>query len=296
MDLFNEPYPEENVGRNSLHHAVYKKGLTFTGGKSCTGGNRFGRGILRNSPWPHNDVYIEPFIGGGSVFVNRLPVKDEKINDIDGKLVNFYRVVKLNFDEFERKLGAVLYSEEEFNNAVKILGNRDVCKIDRAVAYFVVVSQSVPYPGNRNMWHLDYNKRPAPRMWNGRVECVYQIADRLKNATITQRDGLDIVSQYSKYENVDMYLDPPYYSSKKDYYNQGNVDKEALADVLSSAKCRVQISGFNGEWDALGWRKISSSSSNKTFTRDYVDELWMNYPYEESYEYFFTKEEADRLF
>lgn len=47
--------------------------------------------------------YIEPFFGGGALYFHLEP-RNAVINDINGKLIGFYRGVRDNYDTFRREL------------------------------------------------------------------------------------------------------------------------------------------------------------------------------------------------
>lgn len=44
--------------------------------------------------FPRHDVYVEPFFGSGAVFFTKNPSGTETINDIDGNVVNLFRVIR----------------------------------------------------------------------------------------------------------------------------------------------------------------------------------------------------------
>lgn len=52
---------------------------------------------------PSHDCYVEAFSGGAALFFMRpQPAKCEVLNDINGELVNLYRVVQHHLEEFLR--------------------------------------------------------------------------------------------------------------------------------------------------------------------------------------------------
>ena len=73
-----------------------KPPLTYYGGKQM-----LSKLIVSLIP-PHN-IYCEPFFGGGAVFFAKAPSKLEVINDTNGELINFYRIVKTKFRDLIRK-------------------------------------------------------------------------------------------------------------------------------------------------------------------------------------------------
>ena len=58
--------------------------------------------------------YVEPFCGGAALFFNKEESKVEVLNDLNGYLVNLYRVVKHHLVEFLRQFEWALVSRQEF--------------------------------------------------------------------------------------------------------------------------------------------------------------------------------------
>ena len=65
--------------------------------------------------FPEHSCYVELFSGGAALFFMRpTPAKVEVLNDINGQLINLYRVVQHHFDEFVRQFEWSLTSREVF--------------------------------------------------------------------------------------------------------------------------------------------------------------------------------------
>ena len=65
--------------------------------------------------FPEHSCYVELFSGGAALFFMRpTPAKVEVLNDINGQLVNLYRVVQHHFDKFIRQFEWILTSREVF--------------------------------------------------------------------------------------------------------------------------------------------------------------------------------------
>lgn len=60
-------------------------------------------------------VYLEPFCGSGAVFFNKEPGAVETINDLDGDVVNLFRVLREAPDELRRALELTPYSREVYS-------------------------------------------------------------------------------------------------------------------------------------------------------------------------------------
>ena len=80
-------------------------------------------------------TYVEPFAGGAAVFFMKEPASVEVINDINGDLVNLYRVVKYHLEELVRHFKWALVSREEFM-AAKEINPKSLTDIQRAARFY----------------------------------------------------------------------------------------------------------------------------------------------------------------
>jgi DNA adenine methylase len=55
----------------------------------------------------------EPFAGSAAVLLNRPPSPVETYNDLDGEVVNFFRVLRDHKDELVEKIGLTPFSRED---------------------------------------------------------------------------------------------------------------------------------------------------------------------------------------
>src|SRR3972149_492337 len=67
---------------------------------------------------PEAHHYCEPFGGSAAVLLNRAPSPVETYNDIDGEVVNFFRVLRDKKDDLVEAIGLTPFSREEFYQAV----------------------------------------------------------------------------------------------------------------------------------------------------------------------------------
>src|SRR5437868_12008199 len=61
--------------------------------------------------------YCEPFAGSGAVLLNRPPSPVETYNDLDGEVVNFFRVLRTQKERLIEAIGLTPFSREEFSLA-----------------------------------------------------------------------------------------------------------------------------------------------------------------------------------
>ena len=60
--------------------------------------------------FPSHTCYVEVFAGGAALYFMRPPAEVEVLNDINGELINLYRVVKNHLEEFVRQFKYALSS------------------------------------------------------------------------------------------------------------------------------------------------------------------------------------------
>ncbi len=65
--------------------------------------------------FPEHTCYVEPFCGAAALFFLKPPSDVEVINDINGELVNLYRVVQNHLEEFVRQFKWALTSRTVFD-------------------------------------------------------------------------------------------------------------------------------------------------------------------------------------
>ena len=66
------------------------------------------------SKFGDHTCYVEAFAGGAAVFFMKAPSDVEVLNDINGELVNLYRVVKHHLEEFVRQFKWALSSRQVY--------------------------------------------------------------------------------------------------------------------------------------------------------------------------------------
>lgn len=157
------------------------------------------------SCFPDHSRYIEPFFGAGSVFFQKIPVKENYINDINSDLVNLYEVVRDNPDELLKLLRLTPKSEEEFDRFKDLYYERkdDYSKLSsvrKALIYYYIIRCS--FNGMGKSYSVGYFLN------DGILELIQTISKRLKNTDILCRDWTETLKFANR--NTVIYLDPPY--------------------------------------------------------------------------------------
>ncbi|MEE9456174.1 MAG: DNA adenine methylase [bacterium] len=185
--------------------------------------------------FPEHDVYVEVFFGAGHVFFTKERVKVEVVNDVDGDLVNFFRVVKYHPKELERQLSYYLRSRQVFADLEKEPRLTDV---QRAVRWYLRYQLSFGSLGGS----FGYPKRPPGGGSVPLLKDFRGIAARLVRTVIENDDFEAVLRRYDS-DAAFFYVDPPYTGLACPYpYEWSEADEKRLWRVLAAAKGRWLVS------------------------------------------------------
>jgi len=242
---------------------------------------------------PPHHTYLEPYLGSGAVFFRKAPSDIETINDLDWDVVNLFQCIREDSEKLARLIMTTPYSRQMYDDAFKsdpimeVLseGNRFL----KACQFLVRCWQGHGFRSNgyKVGWKNDVQGRErmyALWNWYRLPEWVIEIAERLRRVQIECSPALELIVRYD-YENVFMYLDPPYLlgtrSGKQKQYKHEMSDEEheeMLQKALIS-KAKIMISGYASEMydDMLaGWRRKEFRSHAEMGSKR-TEVVWMNY-------------------
>lgn len=237
------------------------------------------------SHMPPHESYLEPYFGSGAVFFNKKPVRIETINDLDGEIVNFFRVCREQPEELARAVNLTPWSRQELKESRR----RADDPIERARRTAVMCCMTFGSRRNSKCFrhttgkYKNYGPDNA-KLWGNLPETIVQVAQRLKDAQIENRPAIDLIKNFDGPE-VLVYLDPPYMKDTRTlhgdqyYFEMSDQEHEELLKTVLNYTGKVIISGYDHEMynDYLkGWDKQTVKSK---IERGGVREetIWMNY-------------------
>lgn len=253
--------------------------LSWMGGKSYLSTTGTGRWIASLLPYDYS--YSEPFFGMGGVLLQRDQSPLESVNDLDGNLTNWWLHLR---DDTDALLGRLEWTENShavFKEALETLHDDD--PLLRAWAFSVLAERSLltPYAGGAEKWRRHKTRRANSRSgWKDIVERLDRVADRIQAVEVHQMDACEFIEHYASNPRSVVYCDPPYRSSAASQaYGISELDIDDFSSVVQAAKGFVAISGYEGEWDHLGWHAevfpVSSSIAMGPDRRR-LEVLWTN--------------------
>ena len=231
------------------HEALRRGPLQWFGGK----GQLLSR-LLPLIP-PGGCPYVEPYVGGASVLCARERAPSEVINDLNGDLIRFFRVLQdpAHFRALAHRLRYTLYSRAEFGRALEILASGTEDPILHAWAVFVAANQAFSgiFPADSvGDWSRSFGTGPnAALRWHARVDDLEAWHRRLRHVQIDQRDALTVIQYWDTPDTV-CYVDPPYIASTRAAQNMyvheaDDAHHRALVDLLLACQGAVVLSGYD---------------------------------------------------
>jgi DNA adenine methylase len=202
---------------------------------------------------PPHIHYVEAYAGGLSVLFAKDPDGiSEVINDINGHLSNFWRILQdeQTFARFQRILEAVPFSEVEWRDSDVNSVVPD--SVESAARFFIRCRQSLAgrmdkfAPLSRTRTRRRMNEQASA--WLNAVEGLPAVHRRLKRVAVLNRDALDVIRQQDGPDTL-YYLDPPYLSATRTaddvYSHEMSLAQHAeLLETIRRCRGRVMLSGY----------------------------------------------------
>lgn len=162
--------------------------------------------------FPPHKCYVEPFAGGAALFFLRpMPAEVEVLNDINGELVNLYRVVQHHLEEFVRQFKWALTSRTVFE-WLKITRPETLTDIQRAARFYYL--QQNAFGGRVESQSFGTATTTPPGLNLLRIEETLSAAHlRLAHAYVENLPWNECIERYDR-PHTFFYMDPPYWQTE----------------------------------------------------------------------------------
>jgi DNA adenine methylase len=237
--------------------------------------------------------YCEPFAGSGAVLLNREPSPVETYNDLDGEVVNFFRVCRDQSELLLKAIALTPFSREEFARACQL--DPEATPVERARRFYVRARQvrsGLAQSATLGRWGNCKDTSRAGMSgivsrFLGGVEQLPDVALRLLRVQIENRPAIDVIKLYDGPGTL-FYCDPPYIhgtrgDSKAYAFEMSDEEHGQLAEVLASCKGKVAVSNYDCKlldelYPSPRWRKfVNKPKTNHATKGQRVEVLWTNY-------------------
>lgn len=235
---------------------------------------------------PKHDVYVEPYAGLLSVFLNKKRCTCEVVNDLDDEVVNVFEMLRDRGPELARLMELTPYSRTEYERAYE----QALFPLERARRFLfrctagIGSNSAVKRNGFRTS--LCDVKHVTATSWANLPPHLDAIIGRLRGVIIENRPALQVMTQYDALHTLH-YCDPPYLGvtrkdSTKGYKHEmsGEAEHVQLLEFLKKLKGKVVVSGYASElYNELlkGWQAVPLKRGRDQTNRATNEMLWMNF-------------------
>lgn len=242
--------------------------------------------------FPPHHVYVEPFGGAAGVLLQKRRSYAEVYNDLDGDVVNFFRVVRdpVLCERLRYACGTTPYARAEFDLAWEFTED----PVERARRLAVRAQMGFGSAGatkGKTGFRIDTRRKhgTAQHLWERFPEGLAAVGTRFAGVLIENRHAIDVMLQHDHPDTLH-FVDPPYlhktrvmHRGQAGYYRHemNDQDHRELLDVLQGLKGMVVLSGYwsdlyDGELAA--WRRHDTRSriSAGRGTAVRTESVWLN--------------------
>lgn len=275
-------------GRSSNPAAPTRPVLRWHGGK------------WKLAPWiighfPEHRVYVEPFGGAASVLMRKARSFAEVYNDLDGEVVNLFKVLRhpTQAQDLIKLLRLTPFAREEFESSHDVSTvdpiERARCLVVRS--YMGFGSDSAHTSGNTGFRAQGpLSKRSPEKDWTNYPFELRRVIERITGIVVERRPAVAVIARYDAPTTLH-YLDPPYLPAtrstksrkggQKYHVYQHELSAGDHAELLAFAKSlsgMVVLSGYDAplyERELADWTR-DEIATHADGARPRTEILWLN--------------------
>jgi DNA adenine methylase len=206
--------------------------------------------------------YVEPYFGSGAIFFSKSPSPHEVLNDLNGQVVNLWKMLRDRTEDLCWALETTPWSRDEYAVSDEITGD----DLEDARRFVVRVWQAHASDlAKKTGWKNRGVHQRAGGMshrWQKVPHQLRTLAWRLSDAEIENRDALSVVKRFNG-PDVLIYADPPYLHethTQRMYNEKVEVSHHIeLLDALMQHRGPAVLSGYaNSLYDdtLTDWKRV----------------------------------------
>ena len=272
---------------NIAHDAPKRPALRYYGGK-------WNLALWIISHFPPHKNYVEPCGGAASVLLKKPRSPLETYNDLDGNVVNFFRVLRDRPDELIRAIRLTPWARAEYQLSLEpVIGPMPEHDrtIEQARRYFVSLWMSMQ-GGHASKTSKTWRMSTSADRWGFEpaedytdiTEKLYQVAFRFRGVQIENRAADYMIQRYDNPAAL-IYFDPPYVKetrTQNDVYRLevDNAFHIEAADLLRAASGFVVVSGYacplyTDLYEAHSWHRVDKEAQTNNGGKR-IESLWLS--------------------
>lgn len=262
---------------------------------------RYHGGKFRLAPWvldffPPHLTYVEPFGGAASLLLKKPRSRAECYNDLDGRIVNFFRVLRdpAKSIELQRRVALTPYARDELEWSLggPADGADDVDAAHRLVvrSFMGHGSDSATRTTRTGFRARLTDGRALPSAeWSTWADSIPAFRDRLAGVMLENDDAISVIGRMDSPTTL-IYCDPPYVHSSRSamtgrssttngyLFEMTDFDHRMLADRLHRCAGMIVLSGYPsamyqelyGDWVSHQRQHVADRAKMRT------EVVWLN--------------------
>lgn len=252
---------------------------------------RYYGGKWKLAPWilsyfPKHNHYCEPCGGAASVLLQKPRAHLETYNDVEGNVVNFFRMLRDRPEELVRKINLTPWARDEYLAHYET----DSDPLEQARRFWVGCNMSIANMGkSKTGFRVCNNYKNVPTGGGASwffldVKYLEKAALRLRAVQIENRDFFEVALYNDNPKNL-IYFDPPYVqetrSNSNQYAAEVNTDFHIqAAGLLRSAQGFVVVSGYacplyTELYEVHGWPRFDKEAQTNSGGKR-IESLWLS--------------------
>lgn len=191
---------------------------------------------------PSYSTYVEPFFGGGALYWHLKP-EYAIINDINEHLINFYFVLKDNYNSLMNVLNGMDFNKDYFDKIVKKLNSKEYDNQIEQAAIFYYLNKTA-FSGK---WRVN-SQGKYNNTWGNYKKPNYKILDNkysdiLHNTSIMNEDYKTVMNSVKYDKDTFVFLDPPYLDCDAMYTANQSFENiyDYIYKYIQECKCKIML-------------------------------------------------------
>lgn len=245
---------------------------------------------------PKHEIYVEPFLGGGSVLLNKPSCEIEIAADIDNDLICMWKTLQGSGDAVRWLLADMRYSQADFDDAYDY---NQACSLERQAAKYIARNRmSRGGLGSTFAWsERQRGGMPGDKHgWLTMIDSLPDVIERIELVKFREDNAINLIPSIDE-RRAFFYCDPPYLQSTRTvpnaYKYEATVGKSTEQDhkwhscfleVVKDCVGKVMISGYPSKlyqstlkhWRYIEFDMPNHSGQGSTKQRR-TECLWLNY-------------------
>lgn len=231
--------------------------------------------------FPRHHTYVEAFGGGASVLLNKSRSTIEVYNDLDGEIVNLFRVLRdpVQARELERVCRFTPYARAEYDLSALSTGDPiEQARRTLVSAWFSHGGAAGRSSGGRGGFRHRRTAqfRQPSGEWKDYPDNIAAFCQRLQGVVIENRPAVWVIQKFDSPATLH-YIDPPYVPETRNMerrykHEMTREEHRDLAHLLYSVKGMVVVSGYPsalydelyGEWCRVNIAARAENNDKRT--------------------------------